>query len=189
MAWQDLTGSWQTMTGTKLPRLASLACTSTISLQPSSFGHYERKSKSSAKSANNLRGCDSLICLLSIAQLPTLMHTTSLLGLGACSHNCCHTCSLHCSVCLWEFCRRPTFFPSSRLQPPRQPSMSSFGQQAVTRFLAGYVNSLAELAAPKAALAVLCDGVRTEAYAAAMCAAARELPGELHVSKMCSTLC
>lgn len=117
------------------------------------------------------------------------MHTASLLGLGACIHHCCHTCSLHCSVCLWEFCRRPTFFPSSRLQPPRQPSMSSFGQQAVTRFLAGYVNSLAELAAPKAALAVLCDGVRTEAYAAAMCAAARELPGELHVSKMCSTLC
>ena len=71
--------------------------------------------------------------------------------------------------------RRPTYFPSSRLQPRLSGAAS---QDTTARFLAGYVATLTDLAAPKAALPLLHDPVRLGGFQAGMQAALQGLPGD-----------
>ena len=80
--------------------------------------------------------------------------------------------------CMFWARRRPTYFPSSRLQPRRSCDAASLS-------LASYVSTLAELAAPKAALSLLHDDVRLEGYEAGMRAALEELIGDSCMQHLC----
>ncbi len=71
-------------------------------------------------------------------------------------------------------CRRPTFFPQYKLEPLdkdgvlRDPKMHA---------LAGYVNALADLAAPKAAIGLVTDATRLSFFESAVKKAITEQPG------------
>jgi hypothetical protein len=70
--------------------------------------------------------------------------------------------------------RRPTFRPSMKLhhQPPKTPEVA-----ARRATLATYVNALADLAAPKKAMAILSDTARLEAFDTGIRTALQRKPG------------
>ena len=71
--------------------------------------------------------------------------------------------------------RRPTFLPSSKLKPARPAAKEGPTQVA----LKGFVDTLADLARPKAVLALLHDDVRLGVFEDGIFAALDEQPGEL----------
>ena len=71
-------------------------------------------------------------------------------------------------------CRRPTFFPASKLRPLDRAAVL---QLPSARMLCGVVNALADLAGPKATLALLRDAPRLAAYEAAIQHVLQEQPG------------
>ena len=65
------------------------------------------------------------------------------------------------NVDLWLGFRRPTYLPSMRLRPADKVKLSRDPRR---RMLADFVNSLAELAHPKAVLPILQDEARILSY-------------------------